>query len=167
MTGGPCATQGFGRLAVRPAQACAETSSRGIVPERSGSTHQVCGQFRDAVAECVATTRRRCPQGAIFSGPPEKTHPPARETAGPHLAPRSPSQWLPHGSMDDEASRGSEKTFHVACHYNTAGKLLHRLDWTPQKPERRALERDEQAIQRWKKKVWPRVKKTPRGWVLT
>ena len=50
MTGGPCATQGFGRLAVRPAQACAETSSRGIVPERSGSTHQVCGQFRDAVA---------------------------------------------------------------------------------------------------------------------
>ncbi len=60
-----------------------------------------------------------------------------------------------------------EKTFHVPCHYNTAGKLLHRLDWTPQKPERRALERDEQAIQRWKKKVWPRVKKTPRGWVLT
>src|SRR5207253_4546093 len=52
-----------------------------------------------------------------------------------------------------------EKTFHVPCHYNTAGKLLHRLDWTPQKPERRALERDEQAIQRWKKKVWPRVKK--------
>src|SRR2546429_9549653 len=60
-----------------------------------------------------------------------------------------------------------EKPFHVPCHYNTAGKLLHRLDWTPQKPERRALERDEQAIQRWKKKVWPRVKKTPRGWVLT
>src|SRR5207248_8775451 len=109
MTGGACATQGFGRLAVRPAQACAETSSRGIVPERSGSTHQVCGQFRDAVAECVATTRRRCPQGAIFSGPPEKTHPPARETPGPHLAPRSPSQWLPHGSMDDEASRGSDR----------------------------------------------------------
>src|SRR5207253_4715411 len=59
-----------------------------------------------------------------------------------------------------------EKTFHVPCHYNTAGKLLHRLDWTPQKPERRALERDEQAIQRWKKKVWPRVKKTPRGWEI-
>src|SRR5438132_8369471 len=99
MTGGPCATQGFGRLAVRPAQACAETSSRGIVPERSGSTHQVCGQFRDAVAECVATTRRRCPQGAIFSGPPEKTHPPARETPVRILLRGA----LPHGSMDDEA----------------------------------------------------------------
>src|SRR2546423_11721426 len=27
-----------------------------------------------------------------------------------HLAPRSPSQWLPHGSMDDEASRSEEHT---------------------------------------------------------
>jgi transposase len=56
-------------------------------------------------------------------------------------------------------AEGIETTFHVPCHYNTAGKLLHRLDWTPQKPEGRALERDEEAIQRWKKKVWPRVKK--------
>src|SRR2546429_9525127 len=60
------------------------SSSRGIVPERRGPTHRVRGQFRDGVGECVATTRRRCPQGAFFSGPPEKTPPPARETAGPH-----------------------------------------------------------------------------------
>src|SRR2546429_5671669 len=105
MTRGPCATQGFGRLAVRPAQACAETSSRGIVPERSGSTHQVRGQFRDAVAECVATTRRRCPQGAIFSGPPEKTHPPARETAGPHLDRKSTRLNSSHGYIPDAGFR--------------------------------------------------------------
>src|SRR6266480_4012268 len=187
MTGGPCATQGFGRLAVRPAQACAETSSRGIVPERSGSTHQVCGQFRDAVAECVATTRRRCPQGAIFSGPPEKTHQPFLLPAGEssraarrRLTRRQEKRLvriLLRGALANgyrtevwttkRVAEVIEKTFHVPCHYNTAGKLLHRLDWTPQKPERRALERDEQAIHRWKKKVWPRVKKTPRGWVLT
>jgi transposase len=52
-----------------------------------------------------------------------------------------------------------EKTFHVPCHFNTAGQLLHRLGWTHQKPERRALERDEKAIERWKRKDWPRVKK--------
>lgn len=57
-----------------------------------------------------------------------------------------------------------QETFHIPCHYNTAGKLLHRFNWSPQKPEGRALERDERAIQRWKKKDWPRVKKTPRGW---
>jgi transposase len=59
------------------------------------------------------------------------------------------------------------ETFHIPCHYNSAGKLLHRLNWSPQKPEGRALERDERAIQRWKKKDWPRVKKTPRGWAPT
>lgn len=60
-----------------------------------------------------------------------------------------------------------QRTFHVPCHYNTAGKLLHRINWSPQKPEGRALERDERAIERWKRKDWPRVKKTPRGWVPT
>jgi hypothetical protein len=42
---------------------------------------------------------------------------------------------------------------------------MHSLKWTPQKPERRALERDEGKIKRWKQRNWPRVKKTLRGWV--
>jgi len=41
------------------------------------------------------------------------------------------------------------------------------LQWSPQKPERRALERDEKDIQRWKQKDWRRIKKTLRGWVPT
>lgn len=60
-----------------------------------------------------------------------------------------------------------EETFHVPCHFNTAGQLLHRLGWTHQKPERRALERDERAIERWKREKWPQVKKTPSGWAPT
>jgi transposase len=60
-----------------------------------------------------------------------------------------------------------EKTFHVPCHFNTAGQILHRMTWTHHKPERRALERDEKAIERWKRKDWPQVKKTPRGWAPT
>jgi len=52
----------------------------------------------------------------------------------------------------------------VVYHRNHVGKLLHGLGWSPQKPERRALERDEEAIARWKRAVWPRLKKTPRGW---
>jgi transposase len=59
------------------------------------------------------------------------------------------------------------RTFHVPCHFNTAGLHLHRFGWTHQKPEPRALERDEKAIERWKRKDLPRVKKTPRGWVPT
>jgi hypothetical protein len=36
---------------------------------------------------------------------------------------------------------------------------MHALGWSCQKPERRALERDEEAIERWKREVWPEVKK--------
>jgi len=52
----------------------------------------------------------------------------------------------------------------VRYHRNHVGKLLHQLGWSAQTPERRAVERDEAAIARWKREAWPRVKKTPRGW---
>lgn len=55
--------------------------------------------------------------------------------------------------------------FSVRYHRDHVGRLMHDLGWTHQKPERRALERDEEAIERWKRTQWPRVKKTPRGWV--
>ena len=61
----------------------------------------------------------------------------------------------------------------IACHFGIryhpdhVGRLLHALHWSPQKPERRALQRDEAAIARWKREEWPRVKKTPRGWAPT
>jgi transposase len=37
--------------------------------------------------------------------------------------------------------------------------LRHRLGWTLQRPERRASERDEDAITRWVQQEWPRIKK--------
>jgi transposase len=37
--------------------------------------------------------------------------------------------------------------------------LRHRLGWTLQRPERRASERDEEAIARWVAHEWPRIKK--------
>lgn len=40
-------------------------------------------------------------------------------------------------------------------------RILGRLGFSSQKPERRALERDEDAIVRWKKREWPRLKKKP------
>jgi transposase len=57
--------------------------------------------------------------------------------------------------------------FGIEYHRDHVGRLMHSLNWSPQKPERRALERDEGAIARWQQKDWPRVKKTLRGWVPT
>jgi transposase len=52
-----------------------------------------------------------------------------------------------------------ERTFGVHYHRAHVSRLLARNDWSPQKPERRARERDEAAIARWKRTRWPRVKR--------
>ena len=57
--------------------------------------------------------------------------------------------------------------FGISYHFTHVARLLHALGWSPQKPERRALERNEAAIQKWKDTTWKRVKKTPRGWAPT
>jgi len=57
--------------------------------------------------------------------------------------------------------------FQVNYHRDHIGRLMHTLGWSPQKPERRAVERDEVAIELWKQKTWSRVKKTPQGWAPT
>jgi len=56
-----------------------------------------------------------------------------------------------------------EKSFGVHYHVDHIGRILHSLGWSPQKPQRRAIERDEAAIQTWVKVNWPRVKKTLPG----
>ena len=56
------------------------------------------------------------------------------------------------------------RKFGVRYHRAHVGRLMHSLRWSPQKPERRALERDEKKVERWKEKNWARVKKTLHGW---
>lgn len=49
----------------------------------------------------------------------------------------------------------------VAYHPGHVWKLLRELGWTLQRPARRAVERNDEAVARWVAKDWPRVKKTP------
>ena len=64
------------------------------------------------------------------------------------------------GSLIEEHCR-------VQFHRGHVARLLHEMGFSCQKPERRALERDEEKIEEWKRKRWPQVKKTLRGWVPT
>ena len=56
-----------------------------------------------------------------------------------------------------------QSQFHVSYHVDHVGRLLHSLGWSPQKPERRAVERNESAIAHWVKTQWPKIKKKPRN----
>ena len=58
-----------------------------------------------------------------------------------------------------------QRKFGVEYHPDHVGRLMHRLGWSHQKPQKRALERQEGVIRRFVRKDWPRVKKTPLGWV--
>jgi transposase len=49
--------------------------------------------------------------------------------------------------------------FGIELSVTSTGDLLHRLGLTPQKPLRRAYERDEEAVQEWVDVVYPRIQK--------
>jgi transposase len=52
-----------------------------------------------------------------------------------------------------------EKKYKVRFNSNYLAEWLTRRGYTPQKPEVRAVERDEPAIARWAAEEWPRLKK--------
>jgi transposase len=51
------------------------------------------------------------------------------------------------------------KKFRVTYHADHLGRILHDLGFTPQKPQRVAREQDPVAVERWRRKDWPRIKK--------
>jgi transposase len=50
-----------------------------------------------------------------------------------------------------------EEEFGVSYHKDHVGRLLKELRWTPQVPIKRAIQRDEKAIERWRVDVWPEL----------
>lgn len=56
-----------------------------------------------------------------------------------------------------------ERHFGTRYHHDHVGRMLHeRLNWTPQKPQRRARERDEAAIENWRKVRFPALAEATR-----
>jgi transposase len=54
--------------------------------------------------------------------------------------------------------------FQVEYHPCHVWRLLHSLGWSCQKPERRALQRNEAEIVHWKRHRWPHIKKRRKVW---
>lgn len=54
-----------------------------------------------------------------------------------------------------------QKLYRITYHPSHVCRLLHTIGWTPQKPERRAKERNEKAIANWIKTNWENIKKKP------
>src|SRR5437868_3716146 len=55
-------------------------------------------------------------------------------------------------------ARVIEEEFNVGYHKDHVSRLLRELHWTPQVPIRRAIQRDEEAIKRWRVETWPELR---------
>jgi transposase len=49
--------------------------------------------------------------------------------------------------------------FGIAYHPRHVGRLCQAIRWSPQKPARRARQRDEAAIAQWHDETWPAIKR--------
>ena len=130
------------------------------VARRVGSSHSSVILWRDMV-------RRRgwqALQAKAASGrPPKLSHRQLRKL--PKLLLKGAMEW---GWSTDlwTTARIAEvikREFHVQYHRAHVGRLLASLNWSCQKPERRAVERDPKAIAHWKRYRWPAIKKKPGG----
>ena len=69
-----------------------------------------------------------------------------------------------HGWDEDQCWTGARvatligRKFHVSYTPGAAARLMRRLGFTPQQPVRRAVQRDQDAIEAWKETTWPEVK---------
>ncbi|MEN1882431.1 winged helix-turn-helix domain-containing protein [Streptomyces mirabilis] len=80
---------------------------------------------------------------------------------------------LAHGWADQRWTLARIKTligrlFHVSYTVEGTWQLLRRHGWSWQQPARRAIERDDEAVEMWKTETWPRVRALRRnaapGW---
>jgi transposase len=52
-----------------------------------------------------------------------------------------------------------QREFGVSYHHDHIGRLLRQIGWSVQQPVERALERNDEAIERWREQAWPLIKK--------
>jgi transposase len=111
------------------------------------------------------------PQRARGGGPEalrHRPHPGAARRLSPEQLARLPD--LLHRGAEAYGFRGQVWTrrriaavmhleFGVSYHPVQVGRILKGLRWSPQKPARRARQRDEAAIARWRQETWPALKR--------
>ena len=122
---------------------------------------EALGVSEPAVSQWLAAARRAGPD-ALRSHPPPGAAP--KLTAGqkrliPEFLWHGPEAYGFRGQVWTCArvARVIEEEFGVSYHKGHVGRLLAELRWTPQVPIRRAIQRDEGAIRRWRAEVWPEL----------
>ena len=124
---------------------------------------EALGVSRMSISRWFARVRDGGP--AALRAHPRPGHPPKLSAAQKGLIP----EFLWHGAEAygfrgdvwtcARVARVIEEELGVRYHKDHVGRLLQELHWTPQMPIRRAIQRDEPAIRRWRDEVWPELQR--------
>src|SRR5690349_13593920 len=114
-----------------------------------------------SVSSWTSIARLRGPEGlwsAPISGRPPQLSPQERQLI-PELLWHGPEAYGFRGAVwtCGRIARVIEEEFGVLYDKGHVSRLLRQLNWTPQMPIQRASQRDEQAIEQWRREAWPRL----------
>jgi transposase len=127
-----------------------------------GATQAEVARTFGVSAQAACVWYRRWHQGgeAALRGAGRAATVPGRAGRGrPGPAERTAGVRVRHRVVDAGPYRGGDRAAHrVRFHPGHVWRLLRRLGWSPQRPARRARERDEAEIARWREQEWPRIK---------
>src|SRR5262245_18128395 len=120
------------------------------------------GVTEAAVSQWMAAARRGGPPALLARpapGPSPKLTP-AQQRLIPDFLWHGPEAYGFRGEVwtCGRVARVVEEEFGVRYHKGHVSRLLKELCWTPQVPVTRAVQRDEEAIERWRGEAWPELR---------
>jgi len=127
---------------------------------------EALGASEETVSRWLARARHGGREALLAH--PAPGHPPKLSDFQKHLIPEflwhGPEAYGFRGQVWTRAriARVIEEEFGVRYHKGHVGRLLQELRWTPQVPIRRAIQRDEEAIRRWRDEAWPELQRQAR-----
>ena len=135
--------------------------------EKPSEVMRSLGFCRTSIYKWLRTYRRRGETGLAgskSSGPKPKLTDSQKRQVRKWIAGKDPRQWgFDFGLWTRQIVREMilEK-FGISLSLPSVGHLLTSLDITPQKPLRRAYERDEAAVMKWKEEIYPQLRRRAR-----
>jgi transposase len=124
---------------------------------------EALGVSAAAVSQWVKRARMGGPQALRHQPPPgaPRRLAPDQLARLPDLLHRGPEAYGFRGQVwtRPRVAEVIRVEFGMFYHPTHVGRLLKALRWSPQKPMRRARQRDEAAITHWRTETWPAIKK--------
>jgi transposase len=144
---------------LRAAKLLAQGRSQAEVAEMVGVSRESVRRWQARLAQGgVAALRRRRAGGR----PPKLSEAQVRQIEQALLQGAMANGFASELWTLDRAAKVIERVTGVRLARASVWRMLHqRLGWSVQRPERKARERDEEAIARWVAYEWPRIKKGP------